>query len=97
MAAARRRGTIRETLASRNALQRRGLLHNGIYFMFEVVFTASALRRGDVEQLARELGLPLSCVGNVTDETATGGKSRLEIVDALGRALPAAGGYDHFS
>jgi thiamine-monophosphate kinase len=76
-------------------LERRCVLSGGDDY--ELVFTASALRRGDVEQVARELRLPLACVGSVTDGTAMNGKPKLEIVDAGGRVLPAAGGYDHFS
>ena len=58
---------------------------------YELVFTASATRRGEVERLARELELPLACVGTVLEGEAT-----LEIVDAAGGRLPATGGYDHF-
>lgn len=58
---------------------------------YELLFTANAARRGDVERLARELALPLACVGSVT-----GAEGKLQIFDAAGRALPAAGGFDHF-
>ena len=71
-------------------LERRCVISGGDDY--ELVFTASALRRRDVEQLARELELPLACIGTVMS-----GAPRLEILDAGGRALPAAAGFDHFS
>ncbi|MBI3374748.1 MAG: thiamine-phosphate kinase [Betaproteobacteria bacterium] len=58
---------------------------------YELIFTASATRRDDVERLARELKLPLACVGTMLE-----GERKLEFCDAAGRALPAAGGFDHF-
>ena len=72
-----------------SALERRCVLSGGDDY--ELVFTASAVRRGNVERLALELPLPLACVGTVLE-----GAGKLEILDAAGRALPAAGGYEHF-
>jgi thiamine-monophosphate kinase len=71
-------------------LQRRCVLSGGDDY--ELVFTASAMRRGEVEHLARELKIPLACVGTVLS-----GEPKLEVFDAGGRALPAAAGFDHFS
>lgn len=59
---------------------------------YELVFTASAQRRAELERLSDELNLALACVGAVTR-----GAPALEILDAGGRVLPAAGGFDHFS
>ena len=70
-------------------LERRCVLSGGDDY--ELVFTASAGRRGDVERLARELKLSLACVGTVLE-----GERKLEILDAAGRVLPVAGGFDHF-
>jgi len=58
---------------------------------YELVFTASPGRRGDVAAAGTAVGVPLSRVGEVT---ATG---RLELVDAEGRPMdtrPRA--FDHF-
>ena len=71
-------------------LERRCVLSGGDDY--ELVFTVSAMRRGEVEQLARELNLPLACVGTVLS-----GAPKLEILDRGGRALYAARGFDHFS
>lgn len=76
-------------------LERRCVLSGGDDY--ELVFTASAARRGEIEQLACELKLPLACVGTVIDGAAASGAPILEILDAGGRVLPAAGGFDHFA
>lgn len=59
---------------------------------YELVFTAAQARRSDIEALAREIGLPLTRVGHIEREPAG-----LRLLDADGRVLPPAGGFDHFA
>jgi len=58
---------------------------------YELVFTAAAERRGDLEALSRELGIVLSRIGRI----APGGP-KLTVLDAAGRPLALRGGFDHF-
>src|SRR5512139_1551979 len=58
---------------------------------YELLFTAPAGRRGDVERAAAGAGAAVTCIGEVTP---TG---RLELVDADGRAMDTAPrAFDHF-
>jgi thiamine-monophosphate kinase len=58
---------------------------------YELLFTAPAGRRGDVERAAAGAGVAVTCIGEVTP---TG---RLELVDADGRAMDTAPrAFDHF-
>ena len=58
---------------------------------YELLFTAAPARRAEVEALAGELGIGLARVGSIR-----AGASRLELLDAAGRAMPPARGFDHF-
>jgi thiamine-monophosphate kinase len=59
---------------------------------YELLFAAPAGRRGEVQALSRELGLPLARIGTVEPEAG-----RLAIVDAAGKPLSFRGGFDHFA
>ena len=58
---------------------------------YELVFTAPAGRRADVEALARELGLPITRIGRVV-----AGDAAVRVLDAAGAVVPAPAGWDHF-
>jgi len=58
---------------------------------YELLFTAAADRRGDLEGLSRELGIPLARIGSITP-----GAPKLSVLDAGGRPLSYRGGFDHF-
>jgi thiamine-monophosphate kinase len=58
---------------------------------YELLFTAAADRRGDLESLSRELGMPLARIGSITP-----GAPKLSVLDAGGRPLSYRGGFDHF-
>jgi len=58
---------------------------------YELLFTAAANRRGDLEGLSRELGMPLARIGSITP-----GEPKLSVLDEGGRPLPYRGGFDHF-
>lgn len=58
---------------------------------YELLFTAAPAHRAEVEALAGELGVGLARVGSIR-----AGAPRLELLDAGGRAMPAAHGFDHF-
>jgi len=60
---------------------------------YELLFTAPAARAAEVQALGRDLGLPLSCIGQITP-AAQG----LRVRDAQGQALDLAGlaSFDHF-
>lgn len=58
---------------------------------YELLFTAVPARRGEVEALAGELGIGLARVGSIR-----AGAPRLELLDAAGRVMPPAYGFDHF-
>ena len=59
---------------------------------YELLFTAPQARRSEIESVGAELGLALSRVGYVQK-----GEPRLVLLDAQGNAMPAPGGFDHFS
>jgi thiamine-monophosphate kinase len=58
---------------------------------YELVFTADAGRRGEVEALSRELGLALARVGRIVP-----GEARVRVLDASGAQVSAGEGWDHF-
>jgi thiamine-monophosphate kinase len=58
---------------------------------YELLFTAAPERRAELESLGQELGVALTRVG-----TIRAGAPLLELLDAEGRAMPRAGGFDHF-
>jgi thiamine-monophosphate kinase len=60
---------------------------------YELVFTAAAARHRQIKQLDQQLGLALTCIGNLTEEDS----GSLNLIDASGRPVTAAQrGYDHF-
>jgi thiamine-monophosphate kinase len=61
---------------------------------YELVFTAAQAARAEIESLGRELGLALARVGAI--QPSPGGR-RLQVLDAQGKPLPPAGGFDHFA
>lgn len=61
---------------------------------YELIFTAAAERRAEVDGLAQRLGLPLTRIGRVTDEPA-GSLSLREADSRL--TIPVRRGYDHFA
>jgi thiamine-monophosphate kinase len=58
---------------------------------YELLFTAGAGRRREIEALAGELGIGLSRIGTVAR-----GEPKLTILDEAGRPLAPRGGFDHF-
>jgi thiamine-monophosphate kinase len=58
---------------------------------YELLFTAAPERRAELDALARELGIALTRVGSICT-----GAPELELLDAAGRAMPRAAGFDHF-
>jgi thiamine-monophosphate kinase len=58
---------------------------------YELLFTAAPARRAALEALAGELDIALTRVGFIRE-----GAPALELLDAAGRAMPHAGGFDHF-
>lgn len=61
---------------------------------YELIFTAAAERRDEIDALAQRLNLPLTRIGHITDEPA-GTLSVRETDGTLG--VPARRGYDHFA
>lgn len=59
---------------------------------YELLFTAPQVRRAGIEALGTELGLALARVGSIV-----AGEARLTLLDADGKAMPAARGFDHFA
>lgn len=59
---------------------------------YELLFTAAPDRRGELQALSRELGIPLARIGSIT-----GGEPRLTVLDEKGKPLPYRGGFDHFA
>lgn len=60
---------------------------------YELVFTAPAIRRGEIEGIGKQLGLPLLLIGKITDGTA----GSLTLVDSRGTDIATdRRGYDHF-
>ncbi|MEO8203785.1 MAG: thiamine-phosphate kinase [Betaproteobacteria bacterium] len=72
------------------ALERECVLSGGDDY--ELIFTAPQSQRGEIEALATELGLALSCVGYVQ-----AGEAKLVLLDADGGAMAVPGGFDHFA
>jgi thiamine-monophosphate kinase len=58
---------------------------------YELLFTAAADRRGDLEALSRELKIALSRVGSIAR-----GEPKLTVLDGSGRPVQHRGGFDHF-
>jgi thiamine-monophosphate kinase len=63
---------------------------------YELLFTAAPAQRRDIEALARELQIPLTRIGAIQADAASG-PGRLQILDAGGKTMAHRGGYDHFS
>lgn len=59
---------------------------------YELAFTAAPAERAAIEALARELGLPLTCIGAMR-----AGAPKVEVLDAAGRPMQYRGAFDHFS
>jgi thiamine-monophosphate kinase len=59
---------------------------------YELLFTAAAGRRGELERLSRELRIPLARIGGITS-----GEPRLAVLDDTGQPLSFRGGFDHFA
>ncbi len=59
---------------------------------YELLFTAAADRRAQLEGLSRELRLALARIGTITP-----GEPKLAVLDESGRPLPHRGGFDHFA
>ena len=57
---------------------------------YELLFTAPAARRGEVQAVSRALGLPLSVIGEIR------GAAGLTVLDEKGSPMPHGGGFDHF-
>jgi thiamine-monophosphate kinase len=58
---------------------------------YELIFTAPPAARAEIEDLARESGVPLSRVGAIR-----AGAPTLSIADGKGNEIPVARGFDHF-
>lgn len=71
-------------------LERRCVLAGGDDY--ELLFTAPPAARAAIGRLAAPLGLALSCVGSIR-----AGAPRLQLLDAQGREMQAAPGFDHFA
>jgi len=72
------------------ALEQRCVLAGGDDY--ELLFTAPPAARAAIEALAAPLGLALSRVGSIQ-----AGAPRLRLLDAQGRAMQHAPGFDHFA
>lgn len=59
---------------------------------YELLFTAAAERRSDLERLSRELRIPLARIGGITS-----GEPRLAVLDDKGEPLSFRAGFDHFA
>ncbi|MGH8739412.1 MAG: thiamine-phosphate kinase [Burkholderiales bacterium] len=59
---------------------------------YELLFTAAADRRSDLEALARELKTPLTRIGSIAS-----GAPKLTVLDEDGRPLAYRAGFDHFA
>lgn len=71
-------------------LRRRCVLAGGDDY--ELVFTAAPARRGEIEQIGRELALRLARVGAIEP-----GEPALAVVDAAGNPIEPPAGFDHFA
>ena len=72
------------------ALQQRCVLSGGDDY--ELIFTAPQSVRAQVEALAVSMRLPLTRVGSIQS-----GEPKLQLLDAQGRPVTAARGWDHFA
>jgi thiamine-monophosphate kinase len=70
-------------------LERRCVLSGGDDY--ELLFTADRKGRGELESLSKELGIALTCIGEITSR-----KKELSVLDKNGKSVPHRGGYDHF-
>jgi thiamine-monophosphate kinase len=60
---------------------------------YELLFSASSDRRGEIDALAARLGVPLSRIGHFVE-----GRGGVRLLDAKGEALPVSHkGFDHFA
>ncbi len=59
---------------------------------YELLFTAAAGRRAELERLALELGVPLARIGRITS-----GEAKLAVLDDKGEPLALRAGFDHFA
>lgn len=71
------------------ALERNCVLAGGDDY--ELIFTASEVRRPEIEALAADLGLRLTRVGYVQN-----GEAQLVLLDENGSSISVPGGFDHF-
>ena len=58
---------------------------------YELVFTAAPERRPEIENISRDLGLPVARVGIVR-----AGEARLVVVGSDGQPMSFKAGFDHF-
>ena len=58
---------------------------------YELLFTAAAARRADLQALSRELGLPLTRIGAIQS-----GEAQLTVLDAERRPMQVKPAFDHF-
>ncbi len=64
---------------------------------YELLFTANASRRDDVNALARRIGVQCTLVGEVTKRSKDGSSAdELVTLDGEGWAKPALAGFEHF-
>jgi thiamine-monophosphate kinase len=63
---------------------------------YELLFTAGAQQRREIEALARELKIPLTRIGAIRPNAAAGA-AKLVVLDAAGQPLAHRGGFDHFA
>jgi len=59
---------------------------------YELLFTAPQARRAEIEAVSADLGMALTRVGYVQK-----GDAKLVLLDEHGEAMPAPGGFDHFT
>ena len=59
---------------------------------YELAFTAPQTARGEIEALGAELGLTLTRVGLMRT-----GEAALALLDANGKPMAGARGFDHFA
>jgi thiamine-monophosphate kinase len=72
------------------ALQQRCVLSGGDDY--ELLFTAPQLARAQIDALSDALGLALTRVGSIQR-----GEPKLQVLDALGKPMAVARGFDHFA
>ena len=63
---------------------------------YELLFTAGAQQRREIEALARELKIPLTRIGAIRPNAAAGA-AKLVVLDAAGKPMAHRGGFDHFA